>query len=115
MEEVVVRRARIWMAALVSAALLVPAAGAVAGEGRDVPVVEPAPTEFTHPGVLVGRPELDRVRQRVAAGAQPWRSAYAQLLHSRYAALDWQARPRATVECGSASHPDNGCTDERQD
>jgi hypothetical protein len=115
MEEVAMRRSRIWVAALVSAALLVPNASADAGNVRDVPVVEAEPTAFTHPGVLVSRPQLDFVRQQVAAGVEPWRSAYAQLRASRYSALSWQARPRATVECGSASHPDNGCTDERQD
>src|SRR4051794_29020265 len=115
MEELTMRRGRIWVATLVSAALLVPAAAAVAGEVRDPAGGQPAPAAFTHPRVLVSRPQLDVVRQRLAAGAQPWRSAFAQLLHSRYAALDWQARPRATVECGSGSKPDNGCSDERED
>jgi hypothetical protein len=105
---------RVWMVAAVSAALLVPAATATAGTVGARPH-ETAPAAFAHPGVLVSQPQLDRVRLKVTAGAQPWRSAYTQLRASRYAALDWQPRPRATVECGSASHPDNGCTDERQD
>ncbi|MFE6685055.1 alginate lyase family protein [Streptomyces sp. NPDC057743] len=70
---------------------------------------------FRHPGVLVGDRQLALVRSRLAAGAEPWKSAYAQLRASRYAALDWRPTPRATVECGSGSHPNHGCSDERDD
>ncbi|WP_167475247.1 alginate lyase family protein [Nocardia arthritidis] len=70
---------------------------------------------FQHPGVLVGDKQLTFVQDRLAAGAEPWKSAFADLQASRYAALDWQAKPRATVECGSSSKPNNGCSDERDD
>uniref|UniRef100_UPI002FDC6862 alginate lyase family protein n=1 Tax=Streptomyces sp. IBSBF 3010 TaxID=2903526 RepID=UPI002FDC6862 len=74
-----------------------------------------APAAFTHPGVLVSRPQLDFVRSKVQAGAQPWKSAYDQMMGSKYASLSRTAKPRAVVECGSYSNPNYGCTDERED
>ena len=74
-----------------------------------------APATFTHPGVLVSRAQLDFVRDRVNANAQPWRDAYNQMFGSQYASLSRTARPRAVVECGPTSNPNLGCTDERQD
>nr|WP_313069257.1 alginate lyase family protein [Kitasatospora gansuensis] len=74
-----------------------------------------APATFTHPGVLVGTGQLDFVRAKVQTGAQPWKAAYDQLHTSKYASLTRTAKPRAVVECGSYSNPNNGCTDERED
>ena len=74
-----------------------------------------APITFSHPGVLVSRAQLDFVKSRVAAGAQPWPAAYNQMMASSYASLARTPKPRATVECGSYSNPNYGCTDERED
>ncbi|GAA0386580.1 alginate lyase family protein [Microbispora corallina] len=74
-----------------------------------------APAAFTHPGVLVGRAQLDFVRSKVNAGAQPWKAAYDQMMASSLASLSRTPKPRAVVECGSYSNPNYGCTDERQD
>ncbi|AHH95868.1 alginate lyase family protein [Kutzneria albida] len=79
------------------------------------PVATAAPAAFTHPGVLVSRAQLDFVRGQVTAGAQPWKSAYDQMLASPYASLSRTPKPRAVVECGPYSNPNIGCTDERQD
>ncbi|WP_189132676.1 alginate lyase family protein [Wenjunlia tyrosinilytica] len=70
---------------------------------------------FKHPGVLVGKGQLDFVRTKVQAGSQPWKSAYDAMRTSRYASLSWKPRPRADVECGSGSNPNHGCSDERDD
>jgi hypothetical protein len=70
---------------------------------------------FVHPGVLDSRAQLDFVKAKVAAGAEPWKSAYNQMLAHSLLAQSRQPKPRATVECGSYSNPNNGCTDERQD
>jgi hypothetical protein len=78
-------------------------------------VTHAAPATFAHPGVLVSRAQLDFVRTKVSAGAQPWKAAYDQMLASRYAALSRTPKPRAVVECGAYSNPNNGCTDERED
>src|SRR3954468_22998329 len=74
-----------------------------------------APATFTHPGVLVSRPQLDFVKAQVKAGAQPWKAAYDQAAASSYASLSRTPKPRAVVECGSYSNPNYGCTDERED
>jgi hypothetical protein len=76
---------------------------------------EAASAAFTHPGVTVSRGQLDFARGRVDAGAQPWKSAFDQMMASKYADPGRTATPRATVECGSYSNPDYGCTDERED
>jgi Alginate lyase len=86
-----------------------PSASASPAPGRS------APSVFTHPGVLVSRAQLDFVRAKVQAGVQPWKSAFDELRTSRYAALSRTPMPRSTVECGSYSNPDNGCSDERTD
>ena len=78
-------------------------------------VVDYAPARFAHPGVLNSRASLDLVRAEVRAGAEPWKSAYAQMTASDYASLTRVPAPRAVVECGPVSNPDFGCTDERQD
>ncbi|MGW1182052.1 alginate lyase family protein [Streptomyces drozdowiczii] len=102
------------LAALTTGLFTAPAsAGAPAA--RPAPEAAAAPAAFTHPGVLVSRPQLDFVRAKVQAGAQPWKSAYDQMMGSKYASLSRTAKPRAVVECGSYSNPNYGCTDERED
>ncbi|WP_430383512.1 alginate lyase family protein [Streptomyces sp. P10-4] len=76
---------------------------------------EAAPAAFVHPGVTVSRAQLDFARDKVLAGAQPWKSAYDQMMASTYASLSRTPKPRAVVECGSYSNPNYGCTDERED
>src|SRR5262245_16234286 len=96
------------VALVVAAALLLPVHDTVAA-------IAPAVTAFRHPGVLVDRAQLDLARQKALAGIQPWKSAYDAMRTSRYASLSWTPRPRADVDCGQASNPDNGCSDERND
>jgi hypothetical protein len=74
-----------------------------------------APATFAHPGVMVSRAQLNFIRDRVNANAQPWRNAYNQMAGSAYGSLSRTAKPRAVVECGPYSNPNLGCTDERQD
>lgn len=74
-----------------------------------------APAVFAHPGVMVSRAQLDFVKGRVAANAQPWKAAFDQMAASPFASLTRNPTPRAVVECGSYSNPNIGCTDERQD
>ncbi|MEW1863541.1 alginate lyase family protein [Streptomyces sp. NPDC088194] len=79
------------------------------------PAVAAAPTTFTHPGVMVSLPQLDYIKGKVQANAEPWKDAYDQMIGSSYASLSRTPKPRANVECGSYSNPNYGCTDERQD
>jgi len=83
--------------------------------GGSGPTDPPPGAGFVHPGVLVSRSQLDFVKGRVQAGAQPWASAYNSMLASRYASLSRVPAPRPVVECGSYSNPNFGCTDERED
>lgn len=70
---------------------------------------------FAHPGVYDTKSSLDFVRQQVNAGAEPWKSALAQMSKSAYASLTRVPKPIADVQCGPSSNPDIGCTDERTD
>jgi hypothetical protein len=70
---------------------------------------------FYHPGVLVNRPQLDFVKAKVAAGAEPWKSAFEAVKASPLGARDYTPKPRETVECGPFSKPDLGCKDEQRD
>lgn len=81
--------------------------GSVVGDGGRI--------GFHHPGVLVGREQLDFVKAKLATGAAPWKSALDAANKSRWGAAAYSATPRAVVECGSYSNPDYGCTDEKND
>ncbi|MFC8782948.1 alginate lyase family protein [Streptomyces nigra] len=74
-----------------------------------------APAAFAHPGVTVSQAQLDYARSKVNSGAQPWKGAFDRMTASKYADLNRAPKPRAVVECGSYSNPNNGCTDERED
>lgn len=89
--------------------------GCAAGGRPALPAAAARPAAFKHPGVLVSGGQLDLMRQQVKAGVQPRKSAYAAMRTSSYAALSWQPKPRANVECGSSSNPNHGCSDERND
>ncbi|MGZ3453044.1 MAG: alginate lyase family protein [Polyangiales bacterium] len=72
-------------------------------------------TGFVHPGILVQKTQLDFVKAKIAAGTAPWATAFAAAKSSRFGSLSYKATPRAIVECGSYSMPDNGCSDEKDD
>jgi len=74
-----------------------------------------SPTPFHHPGVLVNRAQLDFVKGKVAAGLQPWKSAFEAAKSSDLGALAYTPHPRDTCECGPFSKPDIGCKDEQHD
>ena len=70
---------------------------------------------FYHPGVLVNRAQLDFIKANVAAGNEPWKSAFEAAKSSPYGSLSYEPKPRETVECGPYSKPDLGCKDEQRD
>jgi hypothetical protein len=74
-----------------------------------------APETWMHPGVFASVPQLMFVRHRVKAGAQPWSQAFTDMLANPLASANRTAIPRADVDCGGGSIPDNGCSDERDD
>src|SRR5689334_14533237 len=89
------------LVAVASAGLM---AGALSSPAVAVQPSAPAPAEapavFAHPGVGVSRAQLDFVKAKVQAGAQPWTSAYNQAKNSAYGSLSRTPAPRAVVECG---------------
>ncbi|KAL8852110.1 MAG: hypothetical protein Q9221_003040 [Calogaya cf. arnoldii] len=75
-----------------------------------------APATFAHPGVLVNKAQLDFVKSKVAARAQPWYDAYNAMLADPLASSSRSPKPFQLVECGSSSRdPGNGCHEERED
>lgn len=93
--------------ALLAGGLLL--AACAAPEGHDAGDVV-----FHHPGVVVSHGGLRQAKQMVAAGKEPWTSAYRSLLTSRYASLDYTPHPADVVPCPFNSGPQS-CLDERQD
>ena len=85
--------------------------GSSAGSGPGNPVGD----GFVHPGILVSRAMLDFVKAKVAAGAEPWKGALAKAQASNAGSLGYTPHARKTVECGSFSNPDVGCSDEKND
>ena len=103
------RRKGIFLTTIVAGALLVPGAVALA-QVRPSTTPHPAASgtpapAFHHPGVLVDPAELDLVRGKVTTGTQPWSSAFGRL-HSA-ASLTHVPHPRADVDCGSGSVPND--------
>lgn len=116
-------RSRVWLASGAGAAVVAASAGAVAWGGTSGghggheagEVALTSAAGFRHPGVLVGKQQLDAMRSRVKAGKQPQKKAFDAMLASRYADLKRTPKPRANVECGPSSNPNHGCSDERDD
>ena len=73
-------------------------------------------TGFVHPGLHVSQAQLDFVRAKIAAGAQPWTGQLSKAVNSRYANTAWTPQPVQTMRCGnSGSTVDIGCFNSRQD
>jgi hypothetical protein len=58
------------------------------------PVTAPA---FVHPGLLHTQADLDRMRQRVAAGQEPWKSGFEKLRGHEQSGADWKLRGPVAV------------------
>lgn len=69
---------------------------------------------FRHPGVVVGRSQLDTMRAKVRAGEEPWSSAYEQMRTSRYGSLAYTPHPAEVVPCPPNAGPP-ACLAERED
>ncbi len=60
---------------------------------------------FIHPGLLHGKGDLDRMREKVKAGEEPWESGFEKLRADGQSQANWKLRgPFATVSRGL---PDN--------
>jgi len=70
---------------------------------------------FVHPGIMTSADQLAFVRAKVAAGQEPWASAFAKAKGSSWANLSWQPQPVEVVACGAYNRIDVGCTAETKD
>ncbi|MBG0564163.1 alginate lyase family protein [Actinoplanes aureus] len=99
----------------VTAAALLAAGVATADAGTTTVTAKAAGSGFAHPGVLVSRGQLDFVKAKVRAGAQPWKKAYDAMMASPSASLGYTPTAYKVVQCGPYSNPDVGCGAERRD
>jgi hypothetical protein len=79
------------------------------------PTPTPAPGGFVHPGVLLDTTQLNFVKAKIAAGAQPWTTAYNSLKGKSQASLSYSPAPIALVKCDGNGSADIGCTAEVND
>ncbi|MEU6001635.1 alginate lyase family protein [Streptomyces sp. NPDC047197] len=109
---------RVLVMVLVASLIGLSAACGGSGSGSQGVATErarPAELAFEHPGVLVSKAQLDRVRAHVAAREQPWLTAFEQMRDSKYGAGDYTAKPYAVVACPPGTRPGQGCVEERED
>src|SRR5271155_2368296 len=59
-----------------------------------------SPAGFYHPGVLVNHAQLDFVKGKVAAGAEPWKSAFEAAKASELGSLTIVPHPWKQCNCG---------------
>ena len=108
---------RWFVAALLLAAVLVQTLFADTGMAQTAlpPGTIKSAAGFYHPGILVNRAQLDFIKGKVAAGVEPWKSAFEAAKASPMGAVAYIPHPWKTCECGSYSNPDHGCKDEQRD
>jgi hypothetical protein len=63
-------------------------------------------TGFRHPGILHTQAEIDRIRDKVSAGAQPWKAGWDRLVASSFAQSTYKPNPQKSVCAGSGGCPD---------
>jgi hypothetical protein len=55
---------------------------------------------FRHPGILHTQAELDRMRAKVSAGTEPWKSGWDRLIGNSFAQISYQPNPQQEVCAG---------------
>jgi hypothetical protein len=81
-------------------------AGGAQGTGGTPSKDAGAPTSFVHPGILVGQAQLDFVKAKIAASAQPWTSGYDKAKGSHFASLSYTPAPSAKLSRNTSSADD---------
>jgi hypothetical protein len=68
-------------------------------------------TGFKHPGILSSKAQLDFVKAKIAAGAQPWTGQLQKAKSSKFGNLAYVAHPVTQMKCGNGtSSLDQGCS-----
>jgi hypothetical protein len=70
-----------------------------------------ASASFVHPGMLHTQADLDFVKAAIRSGREPWKAAWWQMQHSRYASPATAPQPFEYVDNGPYNVPDNGGTE----
>jgi hypothetical protein len=68
--------------------------------------------KFMHPGVVVDKTQLDLVKSKIAAKAEPWTSAYNKTKSSRFASTSYAPHPTSVIDCTANNA---GCSAEQED
>jgi parallel beta-helix repeat protein len=63
---------------------------------------------FVHPGLLQTREDLTFMKQKIAAGEEPWKTAWSNLCSESYSSLDFKPKPVAHVVRGPYGRPSIG-------
>ena len=71
--------------------------------------------DMRHPGILHSREDLAFIKAKIKAGQQPWKKNFDLLKASKWAQLDYRARPFEDVACGSFNKPNIGCNEMVED
>ena len=61
----------------------------------------PGSVQFIHPGLLNSKAELDFVKAKIKAGAEPWSSLFNAMKNSKYGSLNWTPHPLTVVDARS--------------
>jgi len=79
--------------------------------------VPPVPAAFKHPGLLNSMEELQFIKKKIAAGEEPWKSAFEQMKATKFAALNYKPHPHEQVSSGilGAGGAAGGAFDENDD
>jgi len=91
-----------------------PSAAFAATEDTPAPVID-STFQFKHPGTLSSLGELTEVKERIAAGREPWKSSFDKLKGSLFARLTWTAKPVADPYSGINGAGDAGALQEIRD
>jgi hypothetical protein len=65
---------------------------------------------FVHPGCLSTTADLARMRDKVAANAEPWKASWDRLVANSHAQLTYSANPQATICAGGVCDAENYMT-----
>ncbi len=81
-------------------------------DAKSAPIVPPdagrSAVSFAHPGLLHSELDFERMKEKVAAGEQPWTSGWQRLVVNRHSSLGYKANPQSVVYRGSDHvHPEN--------
>jgi len=72
--------------------------------------VDAASVGFVHPGCLSTRADLDRMKAKVVAAAQPWKGSWDKLVANAHAQTTYTPNPLATICAGSPCMPETFMT-----